>query len=414
MPEAVIVSAARSPIGRAFKGSLKDLRPDDLTATIIEAALAKVPGLDPRDIDDLMLGCGLPGGEQGHNLGRIVAVQMGMDHLPGCTITRYCSSSLQTSRMALHAIKAGEGDVFISAGVEMVSRSVKGSSDGLPDTHNPFFADAEARTAAVAQSEGADWHDPRETVSDSGSAAGLVPDAYIAMGQTAENLARLKGVSRQEMDEFGVRSQNLAEEAIKNGFWEREITPVTTPDGTVVSKDDGPRAGVTVEGVQGLKPVFRPDGLVTAGNCCPLNDGAAALVIMSDTKARELGLTPLARIVSTGVTGLSPEIMGLGPVEASRQALKRAGLTVDDIDLFEINEAFAAQVIPSYQDLGIPLDKLNVNGGAIAVGHPFGMTGARITGTLINSLQFHDKQFGLETMCVGGGQGMAMVIERLS
>ncbi|MFD3327137.1 acetyl-CoA C-acetyltransferase [Streptomyces sp. NPDC058701] len=406
MPEAVIVSTARSPIGRAFKGSLKDVRPDDLTATVIQAALAKVPGLDPREIDDLMLGCGLPGGEQGHNLGRIVAVQMGMDHLPGCTITRYCSSSLQTSRMALHAIKAGEGDVFISAGVEMVSRSVKGSSDGLPDTHNPLFADAEARTAAVAQSEGASWHDPR--------ADGLLPDAYIAMGQTAENLARLKGVTRQDMDEFGVRSQNLAEAAIKNGFWEREITPVTTPDGTVVSADDGPRAGVTLEGVQGLKPVFRPDGLITAANCCPLNDGAAALVIMSDTKARDLGLTPLARIVSTGVTGLSPEIMGLGPVEASKQALKRAGLTVGDIDLFEINEAFAAQVIPSYRDLEIPLDKLNVNGGAIAVGHPFGMTGARITGTLINSLQFHDKQFGLETMCVGGGQGMAMVIERLS
>ncbi|GAA1532101.1 acetyl-CoA C-acetyltransferase [Streptomyces albidochromogenes] len=406
MPEAVIVSTARSPIGRAFKGSLKDLRPDDLTATIVQAALAKVPELDPRDIDDLMLGCGLPGGEQGHNLGRIVAVQMGMDHLPGCTITRYCSSSLQTSRMALHAIKAGEGDVFISAGVEMVSRSVKGNSDSLPDTHNPLFADAEARTAAVAQSEGADWHDPRED--------GLVPDAYISMGQTAENLARLKGITRAEMDEFGVRSQNLAEQAIKNGFWEREITPVTTPDGTVVSQDDGPRAGVTLEGVQGLKPVFRPDGRVTAGNCCPLNDGAAALVIMSDTKARELGLTPLARIVSTGVSGLSPEIMGYGPVEASRQALKRAGLSIGDIDLAEINEAFAAQVIPSYQDLGLDLDKVNVNGGAIAVGHPFGMTGARITGTLINGLQFHDKQFGLETMCVGGGQGMAMVIERLS
>jgi acetyl-CoA C-acetyltransferase len=308
--------------------------------------------------------------------------------------------------MALHAIKAGEGDVFISAGVELVSRFTKGNSDSLPDTRNPFFAEAEARTEAVAQSEGSTWHDPRED--------GLVPDAYIAMGQTAENLARIKGVTRQDMDEFGVRSQNLAEEAIKNGFWEREITPVTTPDGTVVSKDDGPRAGVTLEGVQGLKPVFRPDGMVTAANCCPLNDGAAALVIMSDTKARELGLTPLARIVSTGVTGLSPEIMGLGPVEASKQALQRAGLTVDDIDLFEINEAFAAQVIPSYRDLNIPLEKLNVNGGAIAVGHPFGMTGARITGTLINSLQFHDKQFGLETMCVGGGQGMAMVIERLS
>ncbi|MFE7413663.1 acetyl-CoA C-acetyltransferase [Streptomyces laurentii] len=406
MPEAVIVSTARSPIGRAFKGSLKDLRPDDLTATIIQAALAKVPELDPRDIDDLMLGCGLPGGEQGNNLGRIVAVQMGMDHLPGCTITRYCSSSLQTSRMAMHAIKAGEGDVFISAGVEMVSRFVKGNSDSLPDTHNPLFTEAEARTKATAESEGSTWHDPRED--------GLVPDAYIAMGQTAENLARWKGITRQDMDEFGVRSQNLAEEAIKKGFWQREITPVTLPDGTIVSQDDGPRAGVTLEGVSGLKPVFRPDGLVTAGNCCPLNDGAAALVIMSDTKARELGLTPLARIVSTGVSALSPEIMGLGPVEASNQALKRAGLTTNDIDLVEINEAFAAQVIPSYRDLGFDLDKVNVNGGAIAVGHPFGMTGARITGTLINSLQFHDKQFGLETMCVGGGQGMAMVIERLS
>ncbi|MFE2430991.1 acetyl-CoA C-acetyltransferase [Streptomyces sp. NPDC059373] len=406
MPEAVIVSAARSPIGRAFKGSLKDLRPDDLTATIVQAALDKVPGLDPREIDDLMLGCGLPGGEAGYNLGRIVAVQMGMDHLPGCTITRYCSSSLQTTRMALHAIKAGEGDVFISAGVETVSRTIKGSSDGLPDTKNPVFGEAEARTQDRAEHGGGEWHDPRED--------GLIPDAYIAMGQTAENLAALKGITRADQDEFGVRSQNLAEEAIKKGFWEREITPVTLPDGTVVSKDDGPRAGVTLEAVEGLKSVFRPDGTVTAGNCCPLNDGAAALVIMSDTKARELGLTPLARIVSTGVSGLSPEIMGYGPVEASKQALKRAGLGISDIDLVEINEAFAAQVIPSYRDLGIDLDRLNVNGGAIAVGHPFGMTGARITTTLINSLQWHDKQFGLETMCVGGGQGMAMVIERLS
>ncbi|WP_037573406.1 acetyl-CoA C-acetyltransferase [Phaeacidiphilus oryzae] len=406
MPEAVIVSAARSPIGRAFKGSLKDVRPDDLSAQIIKAALDKVPELDPTQIDDLMLGCGLPGGEQGHNLARVIAVQMGMDHLPGATITRYCSSSLQTSRMALHAIKAGEGDVFISAGVECVSRQVNGSSDGMPGTHNPVFADAEARTQARS-AEGADaWHDPRQD--------GQVPDVYIAMGQTAENLAQLKGITRQEMDEFGVRSQNLAEKAIADGFWAREITPVTLPDGTVVGKDDGPRAGVTLEGVSGLKPVFRPDGTVTAGNCCPLNDGAAALVIMSDTKARELGLTPLARIVSTGVTGLSPEIMGYGPVEASKQALKRAGLSIGDIDLVEINEAFAAQVIPSYRDLGIDLDRLNVNGGAIAVGHPFGMTGARITTTLINSLQWHDKQFGLETMCVGGGQGMAMVIERLS
>ncbi|MFJ6383438.1 acetyl-CoA C-acetyltransferase [Kitasatospora sp. NPDC092039] len=406
MPEAVIVSAARSPIGRAFKGSLKDVRPDDLTAHIIQAALAKVPELDPRQIDDLMLGCGLPGGEQGHNLARIVAVQMGMDYLPGATVTRYCSSSLQTTRMALHAIRAGEGDVFVSAGVETVSRSVNGTSDGLPGTMNPLFDEAQARTKKRAEEGGGEWHDPRED--------GLVPDAYIAMGQTAENLAALKGVTRAEQDEFGVRSQNLAEAAIKAGFWEREITPVTTPDGTVVSTDDGPRAGVTLEGVSGLKPVFRPDGTVTAGNCCPLNDGAAALVIMSDTKARELGITPLARVVSTGVSALSPEIMGYGPVEASKQALRRAGLTIGDIDLVEINEAFAAQVIPSYRDLGVDLDKLNVNGGAIAVGHPFGMTGARITTTLINSLQWHDKQFGLETMCVGGGQGMAMVLERLS
>jgi acetyl-CoA C-acetyltransferase len=406
MPEAVIVSAARSPIGRAVKGSLKDVRPDDLTADIVKAALAKVPQLDPAQIDDLMLGCGLPGGEQGHNLGRVVAVQLGMDHLPACTITRYCSSSLQTTRMAMHAIKAGEGDVFVSAGVETVSRFANGSSDGMPGTHNPLFADAEARTAERAEHGAESWTDPR--------GEGEVPDIYVAMGQTAENLARHKNISRREMDEFGVRSQNLAEKALADGFWEREITPVTLPDGTVVAKDDGPRPGVTLEGVEGLKPVFRPDGRVTAGNCCALNDGAAALVVMSDTKARELGITPLARVVSTGVSALSPEIMGLGPVEASKQALARAGMTIGDIDLVEINEAFAAQVIPSYQDLGIDLDRLNVNGGAIAVGHPFGMTGARITGTLINSLQWHDKQFGLETMCVGGGQGMAMVLERLS
>ncbi|MET9626258.1 acetyl-CoA C-acetyltransferase [Lentzea sp. NPDC006480] len=406
MPEAVIVSAARSPIGRAGKGSLKDVRPDDLAAQMIKAALDKVPQLDPAQIDDLMLGCGLPGGEQGFNMARVVAVLLGHDSLPGTTVTRYCASSLQTTRMALHAIKAGEGDVFISAGVETVSRFAKGSSDSWPDTHNPVFGDAEARTASVAASGASSWEDPR--------VSGVVPDIYIPMGQTAENLALLKGVSRQEMDEFGVRSQNLAEKAIADGFWAREITPVTLPDGTVVSADDGPRAGVTYEAVSQLKPVFRPDGRINAGNCCALNDGAAALVIMSDTKARELGLTPLARIVSTGVSGLSPEIMGLGPVEASKRALALAGLSVSDIDLVEINEAFAAQVIPSYQDLGIDLDRLNVNGGAIAVGHPFGMTGARITTTLINSLQFHDKQFGLETMCVGGGQGMAMVIERLS
>jgi acetyl-CoA C-acetyltransferase len=406
MPEAVIVAAARSPIGRAFKGSLKDLRPDDLAATIVRAALDQVPQLDPTDIDDLMLGCGLPGGEQGYNMGRIVAVLMGMDHLPGTTVTRYCSSSLQTTRMALHAIKAGEGDVFISAGVEMVSRFVKGNSDAIPDTQNPKFEAAAAKVAKAAESGADSWRDPRED--------GELPDAYISMGQTAENLALLKNVSRQEMDEFAVRSQNLAEQAIAAGFWAREITPVTTPDGTVVSKDDGPRAGTTLEGISSLKPVFRPDGRVTAGNACPLNDGAAALVIMSDRKAQDLGITPLARVVSTGVTGLSPEIMGYGPVEASKQALARAGMSISDMDLVEINEAFAAQVIPSYRDLGIDIDKLNVHGGAIAVGHPFGMTGARITGTLLNGLRSRDGQFGLETMCVGGGQGMAMVIERLS
>ena len=406
MPEAVIVAAVRSPIGRAFKGSLTTIRPDDLAVQMVRAALAQVPQLDPAEIDDLALGCGLPGGEQGFNMARVVAVLLGYDTLPGTTVNRYCSSSLQTTRMAMHAIRAGEGDVFVSAGVETVSRFAKGNSDSWPDTHNPVFADAEDRTRHIAENGADDWNDPR--------ADEHLPDIYIAMGQTAENLARYKGVSREDMDHFGVRSQNLAEKSIANGFFAREITPVTLPDGTVVSTDDGPRAGVTYEAVSQLKPVFRPDGRVTAGNCCPLNDGAAALVVMSDTKAAELGITPLARVVSTGVSGLSPEIMGLGPVEASKQALARAGMSIDDVDLVEINEAFAAQVIPSYRDLGIDIDKLNVNGGAIAVGHPFGMTGARITTTLINSLQHHDKQFGLETMCVGGGQGMAMVIERLS
>jgi len=405
MPEAVIVATARSPIGRAVKGSLKDMRPDDLTVQMVQAALAQVPELDPTEIDDLMLGVGQPAGEAGNNLARAVAVLAGMDHLPGTTVNRYCSSSLQTTRMALHAIKAGEGDVFLSVGVETVSRYFKGNADGLPDTQNPVFVEAQARTEKLAGG-GQTWVDPRTE--------GLLPDLYVTMGQTAENVAQLKGVTRADQDAFGVRSQNLAEKAIADGFWARDITPVTLPDGTVVNADDGPRAGVTLEGVSGLKPVFRPDGTVTAGNCCPLNDGAAAVVVMSDTKARQLGLTPLARIVSTGVSGLSPEIMGLGPVDASRQALARAGLTIDDIDLVEINEAFAAQVIPSARELGIAEDRLNVNGGAIAVGHPFGMTGARITSTLINSLQWHDKQLGLETMCVGGGQGMAMVLERLS
>jgi acetyl-CoA C-acetyltransferase len=405
MPEAVIVAAARSPIGRAFKGSMTSIRPDDLLTQIVSAALAKVPALDPASVEDLIVGCGLPGGEQGFNIARVTAVLLGLDTVPGTTVNRYCSSSLQSTRMAYHAIKAGEGDVFISGGVECVSRFAKGSSDSLPDTQNPAFDAARARTASTAEAE-SPWHDPRTD--------GEVPDVYMAMGQTAENVAGLRGISRLEQDEFGVRSQNLAEKAIANGFWQREITPVTLPDGSVVSADDGPRPGTTLEKISALKPAFREHGTVTAGNCCPLNDGAAALVVMSDTKAAQLGLTPLARIVATGVSGLSPEIMGLGPVEAVRQALGRAGMSIDDVDLVEINEAFAAQVIPSYRELGIDPSRLNVNGGAIAVGHPFGMTGARIATTLMNGLQFHDKTIGLETMCVGGGQGMAMIFERLS
>ncbi|HEX8780942.1 MAG TPA: acetyl-CoA C-acetyltransferase [Nocardioides sp.] len=405
MPEAVIVATARSPIGRAGKGSLRDLRPDDLAATIVRAALDRVPALDRHTIDDVYLGCGLPGGESGFNMGRVVNILNDMDDVPAATITRYCASSVQTTRMAFHAIKAGEGDVFVSAGVETVSRFGKGTPDSWPDTHNPVFAEAEERTFEAAQG-GTSWADPRNN--------GAVPDIYMAMGQTAENLAQSRGISRQELDEFGVRSQNLAEKAIADGFWAREIVPVTTPDGTVVSADDGPRAGVTYEAVADLKPVFRPDGLVTAGNCCALNDGAAAVVVMSDSRAAELGLTPLARIVATGVSALSPEIMGLGPVEATRRALAIAGMTIDDIDLVEINEAFAAQVVPSYQDLGIDLDRLNVNGGAIAVGHPFGMTGARLQATMLNSLDWHDKTTGLVTMCVGGGQGMALILERIA
>jgi acetyl-CoA C-acetyltransferase len=405
MPEAVIVSTARSPIGRAVKGSLKDMRPDELAVQMVQAALAKVPELDPAEVVDLILGVGQPAGESGNNLGRAVAVLSGMDHLPGVTVNRYCSSSLQTTRMAFHAIKAGEGHAYISAGVETVSRFANGWPDD-PAGQNPAFADAQALSDKRAGGGAETWVDPRTI--------GELPDLYIAMGQTAENVAQVLGMSRQEQDEFGVRSQNLACQRIEEGFWAREITPVTLPDGTVVSADDGPRPGTTIEGVSQLKPAFRPDGTVTAANACPLNDGAAALVVMSDTKAKELGLTPLARIISTAVTGLSPEIMGLGPVEAIPAALRNAGMDLADIDLFEINEAFAVQSLGSAQQLGIPLDKLNVNGGAIAVGHPFGMTGARIAATLINSLQWHDKQFGVESMCVGGGMGMAMVIERLS
>jgi len=419
VPEAVIVAAARTPVGRAYKGALKDLRPDDLAAHAVRSALEQLPGFDSSGVRDLMLGCGAPGGEQGFNMGRVVATLAGLDSVPGTTVTRYCASSLQTARMAMHAIRAGEGEVFIAAGVEAISRGRRGHSDSPPVADdadprdrarnpwtNPLFADAQARSRHRSSGGASLWEDPR--------AQGELPDVYIAMGQTAENVAAMRGVGRVEQDDFAVRSQQLYEQAATAGFWKREITPITLPNGTVMDADESPRPGTTLDKLAELKPVFRSDGSVTAGNSCPLNDGAAALVIMSDVKAKQLGITPLARIVSTGVSALSPEIMGLGPVGASNDALANAGLTIADIDLFEINEAFAAQVIPSYQELGIPLEKLNVNGGGIALGHPFGMTGARIATTLINSLRWHDKELGLETMCVGGGQGMALVLERLS
>ena len=400
MPEAVIVATARSPIGRAHKGSLTSLRTDDMAAQIVRALMAKVPQVKGSDVEDLIMGVGQPAGEAGFNLGRIVALLAGIPEAPGVTVNRYCSSSLQTIRMAAHAIKAGEGDCFIAAGVEAVSRYGSGASDTAP---NAIFGEPGDRSKLRSAGGQPVWTPP----------AGL-SDAYIAMGQTAENVREVEGVTREEMDQFAKLSQDRASENVKNGFFEDEITPLTLADGTVVSKDDCPREGTTLEGLASLKPAFRPDGQITAGNACPLNDGAAAVMVMSDTKAKSLGLTPLARVVSSGVSALNPEIMGLGPIEASRQALKRAGMTIDQIDLVEINEAFAAQVIPSAKHLGISWDKLNVHGGAIALGHPFGMTGARIMTTLIHGLQEKDKRFGLETMCVGGGQGLAMIVERLS
>jgi acetyl-CoA C-acetyltransferase len=403
MPEAVIVAATRSPIGRANKGSMTELRPDDLAATIVQAALAQVPGLDHSELDDLIIGCAQPAGEQGYNLGRVVAILAGLSGVPGMTVNRYCSSSLASIRIAAHAIKAGEGNAFIAAGVETVSRYGIGRSDGAPGSHNPRFADAEGRTNDRLLGEGGIWS-PN---------AGL-PDVYVAMGQTAENVAELEGVSRLDQDEFAALSQQRAGAAQENGFFAREITPITLPNGTVLDKDDCPRPTTTKEKLADLKPVFRPDGTVTAGNACPLNDGAAAVIVMSDVRAKELGLTPLARIISTGVSALDPEIMGLGPVGASQQALARAGMSIKDVDLVEINEAFAAQVVPSARQLGIPYEKLNINGGAIALGHPFGMTGARIMATLLNGLRSTGGTIGLETMCVGGGQGMAMIVERLN
>jgi acetyl-CoA C-acetyltransferase len=354
----------------------------------------------------LIIGCAQPAGEQGYNIGRVVSLLSGLPNVPGTTVNRYCSSSLQTIRMAAHAIKAGEGDCFIAAGIECVSRFGLGRADGMENTMNPKFAVAEARMAKYMSGEGGDWEP-----------TGGLADVYVTMLQTAENVAQYKSVSRQEQDEFAALSQQRAEAAQKSGYFAEEITPVTTPSGKVVDTDDCPRHGTTAEKLAGLKPVLLEQmgekATVTAGNACPLNDGAAAVIVMSDTKAKDLGIKPLARVVSTAVTALNPEIMGLGPIEASRAALARAGLTINDIDLVEINEAFAAQVVPSARELEIPIDKLNVNGGAIALGHPFGQTGARIMTTLIHNLQSRNGRYGLETMCVGGGQGMAAVIERL-
>jgi len=387
MAEAVIVAYGRSPIGRANKGSLVDVRPDDLAAHVTDKVLHKVPQLDRTMIDDLICGCGLPAGEQGFNIGRAVSILARLD-VPGTTVNRYCASSLQSSRMAFHAIKAGEGEAFVSVGVECVSRYANGYADP-PDARNQRLLPGNSEE---------------------------YPDIYISMGQTAENVAEREKISREEMDRYAVKSQALAVRSRDDGFFEREIIPIPLPNGSVMTRDDGPRPGTTMEGLAALKPVFRENGTVTAGNACPLNDGAAAVVIMSDRRANELGLRPLARIVATGVSSLAPEFMGLGPIEASRQALKRAGMTIEDVDTVEINEAFAAQVIPSARALGIdPLsDKLNPHGGAIALGHPFGMTGARILCTLLNGLATDNRTVGLETMCVGGGQGMAMIVERLT
>jgi acetyl-CoA C-acetyltransferase len=388
MPEAVIVAAGRSPIGRAMKGSLVNVRPDDLGAHIVGKVLEQVPQLDPNDIEDLICGCGLPGGEQGFNLGRVVSILANLD-VPGTTVTRYCSSSLQTTRMAAHAIKAGEGDIFLSVGIECVSRFVNGMSDN-PQNENERLKP--------------------------GNTEGF-PDIYIAMGQTAENVARREEISREDQDRFALRSQQRAVAAQDSGFFDREIIPVPLPDGAgEMTRDDGPRRETSLEKLSTLAPVFREDGTVTAGNSCPLNDGAAAVVVMSDTRARELGITPLARIVSTGLGSLNPELMGLGPIEASKQALARAGMAIDDVDVVELNEAFAAQVIPAARGIGIdPWDeRFNPHGGAIALGHPFGMTGARILCTLLNDLRTLEGTIGLETMCVGGGMGMAMIVERLT
>jgi acetyl-CoA C-acetyltransferase len=382
VPEAVIVAATRTPIGRARKGSLVDARPDDLAAFAIDAVLKQVPQLDRSEIVDVMVGCGFPQDRQGMNLARRVALLAGLpETVPGTTVNRFCASSLQTIRMAFHAIRAGEGDAFVAAGVESITQ-VDGYPKDAEELHPKLFGD-DAPIATV----------------------------YIPMGLTAENVAEKWDVSREDMDRYAQRSQERAVAAQDSGFFEREITPW---DG--VAKDDGPRPDSTLEKLSQLEPAFKPGGKVTAGNSCPLNDGAAAVVVMSDTRARELGIAPLARIIASSVSGVAPEIMGVGPIEAVRKALKQAGMTIDEVEVVELNEAFAAQVIPVCSEIGVDpfSDKLNPHGGAIALGHPYGMTGARIMNTLLNDLRTLDRTIGVETMCVGGGQGMAMVVERLN
>src|SRR3954452_18527400 len=383
MPEAVIVDAVRTPIGRAVKGSLKDVRADDLAAVPLKALVDRNPEVDFAETHDIMMGCGFQQGEQGYNVGRNAQLLAGIDHhVPATTVNRFCASSLQTLRMAFHAIKAGEGDQYVAAGVEAVSRFGQGGDFQF----HPKLDGSE----------------------------GSLYNVYIPMGLTAENVADRCKVSREAQDEWAVVSQNRAVDAQESGHFDKEIVAVTTPDGTEVTKDDGPRPGTTMEKLAALKPAFRPDGTVTAGNACPLNDGAAAVLVMSEEKAKALGLKPRARIIASSVAAIRPEIMGLGPIPAIQSLLKEAGMTMDDIDIVEINEASAAQIVPCKEELGIDDDKLNPFGGAIALGHPFGMTGARIMTTLLNDLVTLDKQYGIESMCVAGGMGQAMLVERLN
>jgi acetyl-CoA C-acetyltransferase len=388
MSEAVIVSIGRTPVGRAVKGSLIEQRPDDLGAYVVDQVLRRVPQLDRHQVDDVICGCALPGGEQSHNLGRIISL-LARIGAPGTTVNRYCASSLQATRMAFHAIRAGEGSAFVCAGVESSTRSPLGKFSDQPETRNPRLLP--------------------------GNSEGL-PQAYMAMGETAENVADARGITREEMDRYALQSHARAVRATKDGIFAEEIIPVPLASGVTMTADDGPRPDTSLEKLASLKPVFRAGGRVTAGNSCPLNDGAAAAVVMSGAMAGELGIQPIARIISTGVSALEPEMMGLGPIDSTRQALDRAGMTIDDVDVVEINEAFAAQVIPAAREIGVDpfSDKLNPHGGAIALGHPFGMTGVRILATLLNELRTRDGTVGLETMCVGGGQGMAMIVERLS